>query len=466
MPAAGVQHVPNGLLASYDWADGTVRLCHSPTWMWPAPSADTGRDNLDADEWDRVTDALVASARRSAELSSEQVLLALTGGKDSRLCAAVASAAGLSDNVVAFTAGRPGHPDAQIGGQVADAVRFRHEVGALGPRRLSNLRHGAEPLPAAEQEWRRLRRHIDRYEGIVNAWSGRDDWADPGAVILEGFLGEFYRGGHAEQFRVSRPVTVKGYQDRFLSYHQRPDPGRVLTSGIRRYQDDWIRSWVTQNAEVVRLDLLPEKFDLDFRQAHWTGPLIQCADFTVVNPLMTKFAATKLLELSPEARMADTFLREVLTRAAPELLKIPLLDDQWAYQRAEMMSGSAAPEPTAAPTPRRGLGRRRAVEANRSETKPRDDQAVPQKHTLRSKTAARAAWSFLVSDSDLIGTLFDDASRSTDFDRICDPVKAKHLAQRSADLTRLPEIRALYGCIGVAMTMLDQRESTSAGFAD
>ena len=77
---------------------------------------------------------------------------------------------------------------------------------------------------------------------------------------------------------------------------------QLLIRDEEAFETDWIRRWVRTAASEVRLDVLPVKFYVDQRLAHWTGPLQQNAEFVTINPLSCANVARKVLELSLEAR--------------------------------------------------------------------------------------------------------------------------------------------------------------------
>jgi hypothetical protein len=430
MPVQGVQHLPSGSEAQADWGASAIRLERSPEWIWPEPSNDRGRETLSAAEWDEITDELVSNIRLLGKLNAP-IRLALTGGKDSRLSLALAKAAGLQDAVVAYTSGGLTHPETESAVAVATAAEFFHETTRADVMRGSvrsdgNQRRGFD----SRSEWRRLQRQVYRYEGIVPAWNDRSTWAKPETVTIEGFVGELYRNGHESIFKEPHPITVDRYTSMFPLYHQagRRAGVQLLTPSEEQYQSSWIQNWVRSTANEVRLDVLPDKFYVDNRLGHWTGPQLQNAAYVTINPLSSAFAARKVLELSLEARTTERFHLEVMRRTAPELIDIPLFRDQWA--------GAYAPHPArAAPL----LNRR---------------PSPPDIHML---TKHRPIWSFLESEGDSIVELFDDAARHTAMSGICDIGKAIALARRGGEL-RDARARELFCCIGVAISMLGLAE--------
>jgi hypothetical protein len=425
MPVQGVQHVQSGTEAQVDWGVGGIRLERSPEWIWPEPSNDGGRETLRAAEWDEVTDELVSNTRLLGNLEAP-IRLALTGGKDSRLSLALAKAAGLQDAVVAYTSGGLSHPETESAVAVAAAAAFRHDATGADAMRPLGPHGNRRPAFDSQSEWHRLQRQVYRYEGIVPAWNDRSTWAKPETVTLEGFVGELYRNGHEPIFRRPHPITVDMYLSLFPLYHQagRRAGVQLLRRGEETFQSQWIANWVRTTANDVRLDVLPDKFFVDNRLAHWTGPQLQNAAYVTINPLSSAFAARKVLELALGARTSEVFHLEVMRRTAPELIDIPLFRDHWAqaYSPHRAEAGSVIDHQPAAP----GI------------------------HTL---TRHRPIWSLLESDGDAIVELFEEADRHTAMAGICDMGKVIALARRSGEL-RDARARELFCCIGVAISML------------
>ena len=428
LPVQGVHHIPTGREAQAGWGAATIRLEKSPEWVWPEPSTARGREDLTPREWDDITDELVSNTRLLRNLDVP-MRLALTGGKDSRLSLALAKAAGLQDTVTPFTSGGRKHPECELAINVATAAGFRHNALSAPTRVRADVDDGARQAFDGAMEWRRLRRQIFRYEGIVAAWDNRSRWAKPDELVIEGFVGELYRNGHEALFRKPHAITLESYMSMFPSYHLagRRAGVQLLIRDEEAFETDWIRRWVRTAASEVRLDVLPVKFYVDQRLAHWTGPLQQNAEFVTINPLSCANVARKVLELSLEARNRDGFHLEVMKRAAPELLDIPLFHDQWASP----LRPSPQPKHAAPPAGR-----------------------PPNMYAL---TKHRPAWAFLERETSSIVRLFEEAERRTSMGTFCDMDKVLSLARLGGELQNA-RARELFCCIGVAMSMLGLAE--------
>ena len=236
----------------------------------------------------------------------------------------------------------------------------------------------------------------------------------------------------------------------FVSYQQPIDPLGVLAPDVRDAQAQWLRSWVYETAESVRLDLLPEKFYVDYRLGHWVGPLGQGQPLKpVVNPVLSATVAETVLQLGPRAREDERFHYEVMRRAAPELLSVPFVKQRWSDTiRAEDQIGlpgtiylSNRPGRRArrlnGPPPMQGIARfsrrwrRRTSKAVRVVTAGESLGRVPRRRgrdrvvavnppSSKGNRALRWQWSFLETQSDEIAALFSRAERQTDMAEICD----------------------------------------------
>jgi hypothetical protein len=428
MPARLAAYLPPGYEAHVcgNGTDTRVTLHRSPVWVWPGPSDDVGRENLRSAEWDEITDALVTNFRALRSFSG-RLRLSLTGGKDSRLCLALAKAAGLEDRMVTFTNGTVDSPEVQCAAAVAEAAAFPHKQAGWPVTTAQVVAADAPFDPDAV--WRRLRQHAYRFEAIVCPWDGMTDPLRSTTVSVKGFGGELYRRSHAKRFRGKQLKSVDAMAKMFVNYHQPLDPLGVLRTTEAEFQADWLRTWVHDEVNRIRLDLAPEKFYVDYRLGHWNGPMGQSTPWRInVNPLLLPLAASKNLELSLDVRSSERFHFEVMRRAAPELITVPFLNDAWAPQIAADSHIELPREPF--PT---------TIEASA--------------HTLKTWQ-----WKFLESQSKAIAGLFKDASRDTDMGSVCDTRKLRRLARQSDRLTKVIHAKEMLSAIVVALALLDRTE--------
>jgi hypothetical protein len=426
MPARSARYLPPGYEAHVGRGDSKITLGPSPVWVWPGRSDDLARENLTPREWDEVTAALINNFRALRSFAG-RLRLSLTGGKDSRLCLALAKAAGLQDRMVTLTNGAVDSPEVQCAAAVAEAAGFSHKQAGR-PITTAQASAASAPFDAAAI-WRRLRQHAYRFEAIVCPWDGMTDPLQSTTVNVKGFGGELYRRSHAKRFRGKRLRSVDTMAAMFVNYHQPLDPLGVLRSEEAEFQAEWLQSWVHDEVKRTRLDLAPEKFYVDYRLGHWNGPMGQSTPWRInVNPLLLPSAARKNLELSLEARSSERFHFEVMRRAAPELVTVPFLNDVWA---AEIVADSGVVLPR---------------------------QPFPTTVEASARTMKTWQWRFLETQGKAISALFKDAARDTAMGTVCDMRKLRRIARHSDRIKKVTDAKALLSAVIAALTLLERAE--------
>ena len=436
LPLRHVRHLPPGVEARADWGKGAFALDPSSGSIWPPPSDGPGRDNLTSEEWDEITDTLVGNVRALGSVDAP-LRLGLTGGKDSRLCLALVKAAGLGDRVDVFTSGGPDSPEVQVARAVAQAAGFAHGTPAssgMTAQPAADMASRARQASSdvnVENVWRRLRRNITRYEAIVPAWTGLQNATHRPFVNIKGFGGEFFRRGSNQRSHNTDVDSVDELAVQLAADHRNMDRLGIIRPAEAEYQAQWLKDWVHATAQRTRRDLVHEKFHVEADFAHWFGPLLQCAPQSVtINPLVSRRAAQKNLELSAAARRIERFHFEVMRRAAADLALIPFLNDSWAPGLA---AGSSldlpqSPFPTAV------------------------------KPTGRAIHPGNPGWRFLETERRTIERLFKEADKHTALGSVCDMKKLKRYARNSRPMTKFGDIREMVGAVGVALTLLDRAE--------
>jgi hypothetical protein len=423
MPALGVSYLVPGQQLCTKIA-GRVEFKRSPTWVWPVPHDHAGRDNLTSAEWDEVTNSLIANFR-SLKSFTRPLVLFLTGGKDSRLCLALAKAAGLRAELTSVTTGSDDSPEVACARMVADAAGFRHERAGMRATAASTTGSIASFDPA--RAWHRISQHSYRYEAILSPWDGTID-AGRATLSIKGFGGELYRRSNAKWFRQHEVATVDAMVRQLIRVKEAWDPFGLLTHEEATFQATWLQCWVERSADVVRLDALPEKFYTDYRLGHWNGPMEQARPGKVkITPLLFPYAAAKNLELSALARGSERFHYEVMSRAAPELVGIPFLNDAWSDVIATPPHSSLRP-------------------------------AVSPAKLRRTPRPLRAwQWHFLESETKAIDRLFRDAAK-TDMPAICNMKRLRAAAKKPKRLQTIPEAISILTAVGVALALLGRSE--------
>jgi hypothetical protein len=250
-------------------------------------------------------------------------------------------------------------------------------------------------------------------------------------VNIKGFGGEFFRRGSNQRSHNTDVHSVDELAAQLAADHRDMDRLGIIRTAEAEYQAQWLENWVHATARQMRRDVVHEKFHVDTALAHWSGPLLQCAPNSVtINPLVSRKAAQKNLELSAPARRSERFHFEVMRRAAAELVLIPFLNDVWAPELA----------------------------ASSSLDLPQSPFPMTVKPTGRAIHPGNPGWRFLETERRAIDRLFKEADKRTEMGSVCDMKKLRRYARSSRPLTKFGEIREIVGAVGVALTLLDAAE--------
>ncbi|MCC5953453.1 MAG: hypothetical protein JJU45_15285 [Acidimicrobiia bacterium] len=507
LPHDGVRLLRPDLALRLDPADDTPRLERSPTNIWPGPGDPAGGDDLAPAEWDRVAERMVDDAAAIGDLGAP-VTLMLSGGKDSRLCLALLLAAGVADSVRLLTTGGPDSPEVRAATEVARAAALPHfhlppgkfrpqpiwqppprPAGAPEPwwevqeRQIRWVRPGATSLtpqprtPWQEdmaEVWQRLRWSVYRYDAMACLWDGLavDRLAPGTGLTVKGFGGEFYR---THQYVGGVLVDRAAMADRFVRFQQRPDPLGILTDDVAAAQEQWLRRWVDIASCGVRFDLLPDHFRIATRNTHWNGPMLQFKPASVqLNPLLSLTGARASMLLDPRERATERFHYEVMRRAAPQLVDVPFLDDQWSHALTTRCSASAAESNVAThPTPAKvsdflrqhGLDSTRPASPRRPPPLPSGPSPLEQPtrtiHALKTWQ-----WRFLGTQQEELVSLFRRAATDTAMADICDMDRLVAVAERAGSISEATHGKSVISAVGIALALLDEGEPTCDGPID
>lgn len=150
----------------------------------------------------------------------------------------------------------------------------------------------------------------------------------------------------------------------------------------------------------MSVDTLAEKWYVDFRVGHWNGALAQNKPgYVTLTPLVRPDVARTSVELSERARSAHRLHYEVMRRVAPDLLRVPLMNDVWDPDNRRAAGGGVPAEPF--PT------------------------------TLRPTHRTLGSWQyrFVEEQAAEIRSLLDRARRETELDAICDVARLQVAAR-------------------------------------
>ncbi|WP_283139114.1 asparagine synthase C-terminal domain-containing protein [Rhizohabitans arisaemae] len=283
------------------------------------------------------------------------VRLALTGGRDSRLIAALLHAAKVPFQ--ATTYGLEDSPDVAIARLVATRLGIEHQV--VAPTQAEHEREivVAHPLDRTLDVLRVCEGMSSAYESIV----GYEPYS--GKPTTSGQSGEILRGGFlCGMSSIAPPALERKVHDLFLN------DAELFTQEANEHAAALADPWLTR----VRANG-PEVLDhmyLAFRVGRWhagarAGALRRG---TPVQPFLDNRVARLALALDPVWRRSEAVVHALIEGFTPGLTEIPLEgrawrflgespDDSWSKVRRRirrhMGNGSAPPAPPPRPAPPR-----------------------------------------------------------------------------------------------------------------
>ena len=337
----GVRRLPRGALLRVE-GHGTRTVAPAPERIQAAGLIGA---RLDAEAAARD---LVASYTALADWPGRPSLIALSGGRDSRVVLAAGVASGLP--VDAVTAGGADDPEVVVARAACAAVGLRH--------RLYN----------ASEQW--LGSAPERASALVRLRGGTCSLTDaagfpvddvPGAPALwhTGQGGEIARAAYG---RVHGPSVVQAAA--LIAKVSGWRPGRRPPVALRSLaalhasMTAWARRW---RARGARSSDLMELAYLDLRMGFWAGPAQGAVEWVrdATSPLWSWKMMPALLAGTPGQRRAESFHRAMVATLAPPLADIPFADGTTWRTELEPHVGStsaasalpAAARPAVAPPP-------------------------------------------------------------------------------------------------------------------
>jgi asparagine synthase (glutamine-hydrolysing) len=329
----GVRVVPAG--QHWAWRTGDRAWRRRTYWSVasdaPPPLAPVHEDMLDT-----TIDGIADIARTAASVSGS-VNAPLTGGKDSRMLAAVLIRSGTRARY--WTKGDQRSRDVEIATQIA----ARHGL----PHRLANRptqqATGRDPTRDVSTEWPRITREfVLQTDGLASVFlvgniQGQPDRLDAMQVTLSAMCAESARAVESHEFLCGRGASV-GRTARYLPYADSQTPRGLVDADAYAISRRAVRDWVERTASAgVFPANLAVAFYLDERCRRWASnnprELAQTED--KVLPFMTRPYVTNVLGLHPDERANHRLHRGIIRRLVPELEHTPPLDIPWRTSPGE-----------------------------------------------------------------------------------------------------------------------------------
>ena len=311
---------------------------------WPAPEAriPPRKEQAQRELVRPLAEALVNSVAPLAR-HQEPVRLSLSGGRDSRLMAAVLKAAGVP--FTAATHGFADDPDVILATEVATALGVEHQVELTVPEGQRESVSVEHPLGRASYVVRMCEGMNSAYESVTRYRPYR---MVPGT---SGSGGETLRGGFLYDQDDIRP---EGLQKRVrLVFHAAE---RFLTADANARAADLHRPW----AELARddgFDVL-DKLYLYYRTGRW---IVGSHSATLMNspfyhPFFDNRVVREALALAPRWRRSEYPFYLLIKELAPRLADIAPEGKRWRFDRENrpLLAGRRAWRARAVP---RAVGR-------------------------------------------------------------------------------------------------------------
>ncbi|MFF0308184.1 asparagine synthase-related protein [Streptosporangium sp. NPDC004379] len=265
-----------------------------------------------------LADALLAAVE-PLRGTTEPVRLSLTGGRDSRLLAALLHRAGIP--FTAATAGEDDHPDVVLARRVASALGVEHRV--TRPKRSEDGADLVVPHPLT-----RTRNVLSACEGMLSAYENVPAATrfDP-VPRMSGHGGEILRGGFLQNQEDLEPRALRRRVDGFFTRN-----ADLLTREGREHAEILAAPW----RERCRADgpRTLDHFYLMYRVGRWhaasRASLLRTG--TPVPPFLDNRVVRTALSIDPVWRRSEEVVHGVIGVFAPRLRDVPIEGKPWRFE--------------------------------------------------------------------------------------------------------------------------------------
>jgi hypothetical protein len=272
----------------------------------------------------RLADALI-SAVEPLRATAEPVNLALTGGRDSRLMAALLRAARIPFRVT--TNGLDNHPDVVIARLIAKRLRVDHTVIPPVQTEQKDALLIPHPRERTYEVLRTCEGMTSAYESIVEylPYSARPTMSGQSGEILRG--GFLYSQGQTTDKAMRRRVNDFFFKNESLFTEEANAHARTLAA-------PWLAKVGTDPWEVL------DHMYVTYRVGRWHAAAragsLRRGD--PVQPFLDNRVVVEALSLSQQWRHSEEVVYELIRRFAPGLEKIELEGTPWRF-----MAGAKKP---------------------------------------------------------------------------------------------------------------------------
>ncbi|GIH72199.1 asparagine synthase-related protein [Sphaerimonospora thailandensis] len=308
----------------------------------PVPTSSRGRRAA----IEGLAEALVETVRPL----TDQVNLALTGGRDSRLMAALLHAAGVPFR--ATTNGLDDHPDVVIARRIAAKLGVEHNV--IAPKRTER-----RDAVLVEHPLRRTHEVLRTCEGMTSAYESIVEYLPYSSKLtMSGQSGEILRGGFLYSQGNPAPAAMRRRVDAFFLKDE-----AFFTDDANAHARELATPW-RERAETDPAGALDHIY-VTYRVGRWHAAAragsLRRGD--AVQPFLDNRVVGAALALDPLWRRSEEVVHELIGIFAPRLRGIPLEGAEWRFRAERTPSRwesllarrrSSTPKKPAAPKPKGG----------------------------------------------------------------------------------------------------------------
>ncbi|MEV7010392.1 asparagine synthase-related protein [Streptosporangium sp. NPDC051022] len=309
-PYRGVSVLPPSSTIVVRDGHRTISEASLPTAV-PAPATRKRKKAL----VEGLADALLTTVE-PLRATGEPVNLALTGGRDSRLVAAVLHAAGIP--LRATTNGLDGHPDVIIAGRIARALGIEHTVIPPARAEKKDAVLVEHPLARTYETLRTCEGMTSAYESIVGylPYSARP--------TMSGQSGEVLRAGSflLLQNDLSAPALRRRIDTTFLRDRA------LFTEAANEHARELAAPWQARDG-LEALDHMYVSYRIGRWQAGSRAGSLRRGD--PVWPFLDNRVVRAALGLDQAWRLSEEVVYELTTVFAPSLRNVPIEGKPWRF---------------------------------------------------------------------------------------------------------------------------------------
>lgn len=325
-PFAGVETLPPASKLRWNGREAVM-----DRGEWPEP---VSHDDLTDD----LLHALVASVGPVTR-ARQRIRSGLTGGKDSRLIAALLKASGA--DFEAYTSGLDDHPDVIVAKRVARTLGIQHQTG-IGLLESSEVT--ALEWDVLGESLHRLRL-TDGSHSVYESIGGSGKVQRRHGVFLGGQGGEVLRGGFAKRMTDAHPAVRARLLQHVTRYAEYFPTAQRKTSTIET------TAWWMANTWRPDPRVALWRYYTAIRSGRWAAAAWSAISITA-RPVWP-FYDNQVIRLAARAPMDDLVsertMFKVIARLEPSLAVIPLAEAKWRF---EDVDGALAPTSVQATTAR------------------------------------------------------------------------------------------------------------------